>query len=656
MNHGTKHLHQRDPEFHTSEAVKRANQKADDPSQKPVEKIAHFLARYKRILQPQTLDSATQEFVVDTVTQKRNLSLLLPRLFEQLVIQPQHIPYSAFELEQRIAENLGHGTIELTDEFIEQKTKQIIADQKESLQHWITYLTSPDAVYPDYAKYWAFTGIQTMGKLVKKEQPDGTTQVYFAKRTKDTVAPYPTCNAAALAMAISAFDEYLQQVEERKKLPKAEQKNNPIILTNTSTQLTDQEFYKLIATTNFSAIYTQFLKELPEYSEAGLQDIRGTWVMYPKGSSETPLVESLKGHPLEWCTRNTDTAKTHLQGGDFYVYYSFDQNQKPTIPRIAIRMEANRIAEVRGIAPDQELDPYIAPVVYAKMQEFGTQGEQYQKKAKDMQKMTKLTQKQQRNEPFTKEELEFLYEMNYTIEGFGYKKDPRIAELRSQRNSVDDAQIIFDYTKEQIATTQEQISATTKAYIGPLTPNIFTTLQAHNIQYIYTQFPERPITFGSVEIGQYTAEELPAVLTERGYSISDYAQQMLQNKDQFITPVNTQHKALAGTTETVHTVVLQVQALGFTSQPTTTELFAKAKELGLGLCPPETGPYLRLQDKDQSMDTGYCIAMEPVANANGRSCVFECSCRSYGRLLSYDRAWPSHKWFLDYRIVFRVHK
>lgn len=651
MNHGTKHLHQRDPEFHTSEAVKRANQKADVPSQKPAEKIAHFLERFQRVLNP----TATTP---EEAHRKHNAvhNYLTDKLYAALIIKSTDIPHSAFELEQRIAENLGHGTIELTDEFIEQKTKQIIADQTESLQHWITYLTSPDAVYPDYAKYWAFTGMQTMGKLIKKEQPDGTTQVYFAKRTKDTVAPYPTCNAAALAMAISAFDEYLQKTEERKKLPKAEQKINPIILTNTSTQLTDQEFSTLIATTNFSAIYTQFLKELPEYSEVGLQDIRGTWVKYPKGSSETPLVESLKGHPLEWCTRNTDTAKTHLQGGDFYVYYSFDKEQNPTIPRIAIRMEDDQIAEVRGIAPDQELDPYIAPVVHVKMQEFGTQGVQYQKKAKDMQQMTKLTQKQQRNEMFTKEELRFLYELDSPIEGFGYNKDPRIAELRSQRNSIDDAQIIFDCTKEQIATTKEHINSTTKAYIGPLEPGIFTILEQYKIEHVYAQFLERPIIFGSVEIGQYTAEELPAILTERGYRIDSSAKRMLENQGQFLYPVNKQHKELRGQKEVLHTITLQVQGLGFTKSTTTTELFAKAKKLGLELCPPATGPYLRLQDVHQPMDTYYSIAMKPIVYADGNPSVFNCGHDSSGWWLDECWARPGDQWGLAQRFVFCVRK
>ena len=60
---------------------------------------------------------------------------------------------------------------------------------------------------------------------------------------------------------------------------------------------------------------------------------------------------------------------TQLQGGDFYVYYSINENREPVIPRVAIRMEGDHIAEVRGIAHDQNVDPYIRLQVYKKMKE-----------------------------------------------------------------------------------------------------------------------------------------------------------------------------------------------------------------------------------------------------------------------------------------------
>ena len=114
---------------------------------------------------------------------------------------------------------------------------------------------------------------------------------------------------------------------------------------------------------SFSKLYTQFLIELPAYSAEGLQETRGEWKLYPQVSDPQPLVDSLEGYPLEWCTANVDTASSQLQGGDFYVYYSIDHLGEANIPRVAIRMDGNNIAEVRGITANQNLDPYIGEVV-----------------------------------------------------------------------------------------------------------------------------------------------------------------------------------------------------------------------------------------------------------------------------------------------------
>ena len=82
--------------------------------------------------------------------------------------------------------------------------------------------------------------------------------------------------------------------------------------------------------------------------------------MYRQGSDHLPLVNSLKGMNTGWCTAGEKTAEAQLRDGDLHVYYSIDQNNKLTIPRIAIRMEGNRIGEVRGVAADQNLDSAIA--------------------------------------------------------------------------------------------------------------------------------------------------------------------------------------------------------------------------------------------------------------------------------------------------------
>ncbi len=113
-------------------------------------------------------------------------------------------------------------------------------------------------------------------------------------------------------------------------------------------------------------------------------------------------------------------------------------------------MEENRIAEVRGIAPNQNLDPYIAPVLEKKLQTFGAEGETYKKKAKDMACLTAMENKVKAKKPLTHDDLRFLWEFDAPIEGFGYERDPRINEICSTRNKRQDLALLFNCTEEEL--------------------------------------------------------------------------------------------------------------------------------------------------------------------------------------------------------------
>lgn len=56
----------------------------------------------------------------------------------------------------------------------------------------------------------------------------------------------------------------------------------------------------------------------------------------------------------------------------------------------------------------------------------------------------------------TKDDLRFLYEIDSPIEGFGYKKDPRIEELLDGRNKKEDLASVFDCQLGQISLTKEE--------------------------------------------------------------------------------------------------------------------------------------------------------------------------------------------------------
>ena len=431
--------------IHQTPEVKSAKKRTEasdreNVSEKPAELVQNYLDRFSEILQRE-----------DPSKRERGVEALKQVLHKEHIIQEENIPEATFLLEQRIAEAMGHGEIELSEEFKTEKTKEIINNQTQSLDKWVDYLSSADADdagYPDWARYWAFRSVTEMGKFEKKEDEDGKETARFTKRTKDTVAPFPMMNPRALAMTIGSMKSKLAEQAKPKK--DREQ------IENKSTKLDDEAFKNLLSSENFSKIYTQFLIEMPEYGTEGMKEIRGKWITYLQNTDPQELVDSLDGYPLEWCTANYDTAETHLKGGDFHTYYSLNSDGEAKIPRVAIRMEGNKIAEVRGIAADQEVDPYITPVIDEKMETFGAEAEQYKKKSADMRKMTELSRKSEEDREFSIEDLRFLYEIDSKIQGFGYEKDPRIEKLIEGRDKRLDLSKTLDCLLEQISLNEEE--------------------------------------------------------------------------------------------------------------------------------------------------------------------------------------------------------
>ncbi|MCX6794653.1 MAG: hypothetical protein NTY31_01490 [Candidatus Falkowbacteria bacterium] len=408
-------------------------EKKEQLSQKPADKIANWL----EVIEKTHLGHQDDPRVIDRIKEF---------YYKENVIKAEDIPEATFLLEQKIARELGHGTVEITDEFRQKKTNEIINNQKRSLDKWINYLSSANAQYPMWAKYWTFKSVLSMGKLEKKEDPDTKAElVQFKRRTKDTVASFPPLNPRALALTIGSISN---KAENNLKNTKEEKEK----IENKSKRLNAVEFKELLNSENFSKIYAQFLKEIPEYSTDGLKETRGKWVIYKQGSEPDELVKSLDGHPLEWCTADADTAKTQLQGGDFHVYYSNNEDGEAVIPRVAIRMEEDKIAEVRGIAPSQNMDPYINDIVKEKMAKF-PDSKEYEKKSADMKRLTEVETKIKKGETLSKEDIKFLYEIDSKIQGFGFEDDPRIIELIDSRDIKEDISFALGYSKDDISLT-----------------------------------------------------------------------------------------------------------------------------------------------------------------------------------------------------------
>lgn len=603
-------LHLKDSELQKSEEVQSAVEKQERLQEEsvpndPTPRIDAYMDRLENIfLNP------------DERVRERNIDLLRDNIYDNLLIKRENFPESYFELQQRIARERGQAVEEIPENIREQMISTAIEDQRASLDNWIDYLTSDDAVYPTWFKYFVWKNVIKLSQFDKERGE-------FKKRTSSTVAPFPDIYREPLAQIA---DAYLKVKEDNK-------------------QLKDEEVQHIFSQ-KFPSIYAELIQKTLEQQLEGKEEIRGEWVKYEQGDMDGAerLYQSLENKGTGWCTAGHSTAETQIQSGDFYVYYTYNKDGEPTEPRIAIRMQGDQIGEVRGILPQQNLEPVMEPILEEKIKDFGGEADKYKKKSEDMKHLTLLTEKQTKNETFTKEDLVFLYEVDSKIQSFGYGKDPRIKELLSQRNQAEDMLTIFDCTKEQIAQTEEEVTGETKVYLGQWNIQTFNKIrQFPNIKHLYESFPDKPIFRHELHTDPEVTspEKAEQKLEEKGIYVSEYAHDILQKTE------------FSQEGKTYNLVQFTVAQLGFPKGVTTEQIFAKAQEFGLELCPAEVGPQLRLSYN--GTDWKY-IAMKQIAGRDGYPSVFYLDADGVRLELDGRIAKPSDEWNSAYRFVFLSRK
>ena len=393
LNHLNKNMHNEDIVMHTAS-------KSDTPE----EKIKKYMERLEK----------SHNKAKDN---KHKMNILKQFYYNKYVIKT--LPESYINLQKKIAHEQGYGNIDITKEMKQEMLFQIQTEQKNSLNRWIEYFCSDDAMYPMWFKNYAFEGMLKLGVFDKEKKE-------FQKRTKNTSAPYIDLNREVLA---KVYDVLIHQIGKNK--------------------LSNLEEQALANGESFKKLYTYFLKKVIEQDKS--QETEGIWIKYEQGSDYHPLLESLQGKNTGWCTAGETVAREQLENGDFYVYYTKDKNNEYKNPRIAIRMDGKTtIGEIRGIAKDQNLEPHMGKILDEKLNEFPDKKD-YQKKVKDMKYLTILEKKQEEGLEFSFDDLTFLYQINDKIDGFGWESDPRIMEIIQKRNAKKDLSIIFKISENEIA-------------------------------------------------------------------------------------------------------------------------------------------------------------------------------------------------------------
>ena len=146
-------LHLKNPELQTSPEVQRAVLREEQKTGEkvpndPAQRIEAYMDRLENIfLNP------------DERKRERNLEMFRDKIYDALIIKRENFPESYFELQKRIARERGQAVEEIPENVREQMISTAIEDQRASLDAWINYFTSEEAVYPAWFKYFVWKNI-----------------------------------------------------------------------------------------------------------------------------------------------------------------------------------------------------------------------------------------------------------------------------------------------------------------------------------------------------------------------------------------------------------------------------------------------------------------------------------------------------------------
>ena len=109
--------------------------------------------------------------------------------------------------------------------------------------------------------------------------------------------------------------------------------------------------------------------------------------------------------------------------------------------------------------------------------------------------------------------------------------------------------------------------------------------------------------------------------------------------------------------ETLDLVRIKVKDLKIEEDyPTTKQIYAKVKKLGLSFCPPQVGLPLRVDYKDQPLNEWLFVGMKPIFDSDGNPGVFFVERDDDGLWLYDFWAFPGNQWRPDGQFVFSLRK
>jgi hypothetical protein len=284
-------------------------------------------------------------------------------------------------------------------------------NQEHSIRPWAQYLGRNEPGYPLWFRMYAFNAAR---RLWPYDQDTNS----FRHRDEDTLAPYPQLHEGALDLTY--------------RLLQRARFDGKAVSGGYDDPQEEKAFQTALRAGNFRALYTHALHRTEGLVTLELRaTTQGQWNHYPKGSDPTTLFRDLQGFSINWCTSTGFShAKSYIEQGDMYIYYTNDQEGVARVPRLAINVTDEGIAEVRGIGLEQEVEGELLELLGSKLLEF--EGfEDYLKNLSDSTRLYAL-KKAMNKTRLNKKELASLFELESDFATFGRKRNPTITLLRKR--------------------------------------------------------------------------------------------------------------------------------------------------------------------------------------------------------------------------------
>src|SRR3989338_3430367 len=341
----------------------------------------------------------------DTKTRERRTDIFKEKfLYPAVIVKDENFPESYFEHQKQEAKERGMGEIEFSPKDKQKAVADTQEAQRKSLDAWIDHLAGDNCHYSADIKYFVAQGILKTGKFDEKAYR-------FSDREKSTTASFRQIDHEALSMVMGALEAAHHQGDTHPY--------HPALLD------------LIKRNKDFGSMYAEAMRHLD--TEAGkdkaLEITDGAWRVFKQGSNPQELVKAFAGKRAYLCLGNIGDASGYLERGDVLVYFSNNRAGSPVWPRVAVAVKPDMGAyEMRGTYnANEDIDPEIAKTSIIKDHLASVpNGEAFAKKDADMKKVTELYQKcfkidrktQEKtylNPTLTKEDLVFLYEINFNI-------------------------------------------------------------------------------------------------------------------------------------------------------------------------------------------------------------------------------------------------